>query len=123
MSVHFQNFSFFPITSCIINDCFASMDTGKPMVHSDAQANQACCRDCQWVCCPLTLAFDIISFPFRGIYSCAKCSSEKYTECKQGKRCVCAKNTIEPECSTHTKAISSQPIKDLDKNNINIAPK
>ena len=108
MSEHFQNFSLFPITMCMINDCFASINTGKPSVHSDAQANQACSRDCQWLCCPMTLTFDIVSFPFRGIYSCTKYSSEKYTECKQGKI---------------TQAISSQPIKDLDKNIINIAPK
>jgi hypothetical protein len=126
MSEHFKNFSLLPITTCMCWDCIDSIDTGKPAIHSDSQSQKACCRDCQWMCCPLTLIFDIVSLPFRGIYSCTKYSYEKCTDCKDGKGCVCT-STLEHatrnECSTHTKAISCQPIKDNDKNIINTVPK
>ena len=116
MCEHFQNFSLFPITSFMVGDWCEAMNTGKPAVHSDAQSERSCCRECQCMCFPCALTFDIVSFPFRGIYSFTKYSCEKCTECKQGKLCVCAKSTIEP-------TVSSQPIKDLEKNIINIAPK
>ena len=82
MCEHFSNFSPFPITQSMWGDWCSAMD-GKMSHNSDQERGEACRRECQWMCFPCALSFDIVSFPFRGIYSCTKCTIKKCTELKQ----------------------------------------
>jgi len=68
-SIHTQSttFNIFPATKAIGNICCTAMDTGRPLVHNDQHAQEACCKECSWVCFPFTIIFDIISCPCRGI--------------------------------------------------------
>ncbi len=63
-----KDFVFFLLTGKSCDSCLKAMDTGGPMVHSDSQAERACCLECQWVCWPFTIVIDLISCPFRGTY-------------------------------------------------------
>ena len=67
-----EPFKIFQTTEYIGNICCTAMDTGKPMVYNDQQAQEACCAECSWVCFPFTFIFDIISCPCRGVYYLCK---------------------------------------------------
>ena len=67
-----EPFKIFATTETIANICCTAMDTGRPVIHSDQQSQEACCRECSWICFPLTIIYDIISCPFRGIYYIVK---------------------------------------------------
>ena len=70
VSIKREPFKIFPTTEYIGNICCTAMDTGKPTIHSDQQAQDACCAECSCICFPLTIIYDILSCPCRGIYYC-----------------------------------------------------
>lgn len=66
-----KNLSFFPLSCMLFSGCCGSMNMGKPMVHSDSLAQEQCCAECACVICFIpAVTVDVISCPFRQIYSC-----------------------------------------------------
>jgi hypothetical protein len=51
--------------------CFRAIDSSTPVDQSDAQRSEACCLECQWICWPIFITADLVSFPCRcGHYYC-----------------------------------------------------
>ncbi len=68
---------YYTTQSCI--SCQEAMYVGMPADGTDAQRGSHCQLECQWICWPFCISFDIISCPFRGAYYC----QQKYCKCSK----------------------------------------
>ena len=63
-----REFTYCPLSGNVTDKCCISMDTGRPLVHSDQLAAEQCCAEMQCLVCVIPFfIIDIISFPFRGL--------------------------------------------------------
>ncbi len=80
-----EPFKIFKHTDHSIKDCFNALDVNSDNM-TDSQKTQLCCRECQWMCWPLFLVYDVVSCPIRcschikDKYSCGK--SQPQTQSK-----------------------------------------
>jgi hypothetical protein len=60
-----STFNFFHYTSQSCDSCCNAIDTPASSNRSDAESSEQCRNECQWLCWPLCITFDIISCPCR----------------------------------------------------------
>lgn len=63
-----EKFNLFYYTSKSCDDCCEAFDTADSEMMSDSQRSQKCMTECQCICWPLCITFDLVSC----IYRCPK---------------------------------------------------
>ncbi len=61
-----KKFHFFHYTRKSMISCCSAMDSSLPADASDSQRGDQACAECQWMCWPMVLVIDVITFPYRG---------------------------------------------------------
>ncbi len=89
------SFNFFHYTKNSCERCTDACDTPTRENQSDAESNEICCKQCEWLFWPFCITFDMISCPCRLSYF-----AYHNTSCKSKCKSCCKKKeptiTIQP---------------------------